>query len=82
MKVKLYLRVAVLTAMLFTLVATFKTQPAAACSPGWYDGCMSSCSSAYLDCVIIMRAPWISCENSKNSCENNCATKLAACYNQ
>lgn len=81
MKVKLGLRVMLLTGMLLVLVSTFRTQPAAACSPGWYDGCMSACGDAWWDCAVIMRGPWIVCENNRNACEGNCNKKLAACYN-
>jgi muramidase (phage lysozyme) len=74
MKVKLYFRVALLTGMLFVLVSTFKTQPCAACSPGWYEGCVSGCENAScswhpMACLII-----------EQECKNKCAQKLAACY--
>ena len=38
MNIKLHLRLAMLTAMLFMLVSAFKTQSVLACSPAWYEG--------------------------------------------
>lgn len=81
MKVKLGFRVVLLTGMLLVLVSTFRTQPAAACSPGWYDGCMSACGDAWWECAVIFRGPYAYCESSKMACEGNCAKKLQACQN-
>jgi hypothetical protein len=77
MKLKLYLRVAVLTGMLFVLISTFKTEPCAACSPGWYEGCVSSCDTAFYQCSI---SSGVNCNPQHNNCTNNCASKLAKCF--
>jgi hypothetical protein len=79
MKVKLCVRVAVLTGMLLLLVSTFKTQPTAACSPAWYEGCLSGCQTSYNNCMN----SWIPlfCSEGRDYCENNCDKKLRACYN-
>jgi hypothetical protein len=79
MNVKLYLRLAVLTAMLFMLVSAFKTQSVWACSPGWYEGCTSSCDSAFFDCT---NGGGTNCNPKHSSCLGNCNAKLAACYPQ
>ena len=80
MKVKLAFRVALLTGMLLLLVSTYKTQPVAACSPGWYDGCMSSCSNDWGNCIV-NGLPWEYCGAKRDGCQDNCAKKLAACQN-
>ena len=77
MKAKLYLRLAVLTAMLFMLVSAFKTQPVAACSPAWYEGCVSSCDSAFFNCV---NTSGVNCNPQHINCLDNCDSKLRACY--
>ena len=77
MKLKLCLRVAVLTGMLFVLVSTFNTQPCAACSPGWYEGCISSCDRAFHQCTVYSG---VNCNPQYDSCTNNCNSKLAKCY--
>jgi len=51
MTFKLCLRLALLTGLLMILLSTFKTQQTAACSPGWYDGCVSRCDSQYDSCL-------------------------------
>jgi hypothetical protein len=80
MKFKLGFRVALLTGMLLLLFSTLKTQPVAACSPAWYEGCVSSCSDIYVHCVA-GGGSLESCGNAKFSCDDNCAKKLQACYN-
>ena len=80
MKVKIGFRVALLTGILLLLFSTLKTQPVAACSPAWYEGCMSHCSEMYVFCVA-SNMPLQSCTNSRIACDENCATKLAACQN-
>ena len=79
MNLKLYLRVAVLTGMLFMLVSTFKTQPTAACSAAWYEGCTGSCDSAFFNCT---NNGGTNCNPQHSSCLGNCNAKLAACYPQ
>ena len=78
MNLKLYVRVAVLTGMLFMLVSTFKTQTVGACSPGWYEGCLSGCGRMYDSCMSV-HLPSISCDISRYNCETNCDVKLKAC---
>ena len=80
MKVKLAFRVALLTGMLLLLVSTYNTQPVAACSPGWYEGCLSNCSETYVLCVV-NNIPLQTCTNNRVSCDSNCVSKLQACYN-
>ena len=80
MKLKLGFRLVLLTGMLLVLVSTFRTQPAAACSPGWYDGCMSACSNNWVDCIV-NGLPLSACNEIKWACQGNCAEKLAACQN-
>jgi hypothetical protein len=77
MTLKLCLRIAVLTGMLFVLVSTFKTQPCAACSPAWYEGCISSCDSTFYQCTINGGS---NCNGNHYNCTNNCDSKLAKCY--
>jgi hypothetical protein len=79
MNIKLCLRVAVLTGMLFVLVSTFKTQPAAACSPAWYEGCITSCDRDFVECSS---TSGVNCNGKHMSCTDNCDSKLAACYPQ
>ena len=78
MTFKLCLRLALLTGLLMILLSTFKTQQTAACSPGWYDGCVSRCDSQYDSCLN----GWITwgCTASHDQCTGNCDQKLAACY--
>jgi hypothetical protein len=80
MKVKLGFRVALLTGMLLLLVSTYKTQPVAACSPGWYDGCVSACWGNWGNCVS-NGIPVDVCSDIRNGCQGNCDRKLAACQN-
>lgn len=78
MKLKLGFRIALLTGMLFMLIATYKTQPAGACSPGWFEGCVSSCDTAYRNCDPIF--PYY-CWWKHEDCVMNCESKLQACNN-
>jgi len=77
MNLKLCLRVAVLTGMLFMLVSTFKTQQASACSPAWYEGCTSSCDTAFFNCI---NTSGVNCNPQHYNCLNNCDSRLRACY--
>lgn len=79
MKAKLYLRLAVLTAMLFMLVSAFKTQSVWACSPGWWEGCRSSCDSTFESCMANTNGE--GCVSSHIKCLDNCDAKLRACQN-
>ena len=83
MKVKLRFRVGLLTAILLLLVSTFKTQPCAACSPAWYEGCLSYCDSALITCMGNTggNAFFASiCVYKNITCKRNCGDKLARCY--
>lgn len=81
MKVKLCLRLVLLTGMLLILVSTFKTQPAAACSPSWYEGCRNSCLGDYKVCQTwdLYNALGF-CEDDLLTCRQKCSSKLAACF--
>jgi hypothetical protein len=81
MKVRLCFRVALLTVTLLMLVSTFKTRPCAACSPGWYEGCLSGCERAYQECSIqdTLNPMSRDCASERTTCTRNCDFRLAKC---
>lgn len=82
MKVKLCFRVTLLTVMLLMLVATFKTQSSAACSPAWHEGCLSGCDSTLGTCLAnsLGNPFWgFACTYNHSSCRTSCNNRLAAC---
>lgn len=78
MKVKLGFRLMLLTGMLFVLVSTFQTQPAAACGS---NSCLDGCANNWANCIM-NGLPLTVCNDIRDACKSRCTNKAQLCESQ